>query len=192
MLIINKIYLKKRNWWLLFCRISMTCWISWIEIEKNIARSYAVYLKINILRTEKSRILILSKQTRRFIKKIENRVLHLLALLRFITAAIDQRFDRRDMKNKWIIVIFILCFIYKSRTCVRWSIMWNIQLHVNEIKRRVIECLFHIDLTIEYKSILNFFRELTQFQQTNLKLLNVEKKFIIIWDNFEQIKTMKH
>ncbi len=126
------------------------------------------------------------------IKKIENRVLHLLVFLRFIIVTIDQRFDRRDMKNKWIIVIFILCFVYKSRTCVRWSIMWDIQLHVNEIKRRVIECLYHIDLTIKYKSIFNFFRELTQFQQTSLKLLNVENKFIIIWNNFEQIKAMKH
>ncbi len=126
------------------------------------------------------------------IKKIENRASHLLALLRFIIAAIDQRFDRRDMKNKWITVIFILCFIYKSRTWVRWSIMWDIQLHVNEIKRRVIECLYHIDLTIKYKNILNFFQELAQFQQTSLKLLNVENKFIIIWNNFEQIKAMKH
>jgi hypothetical protein len=126
------------------------------------------------------------------IKKIENQVSHLLIFLRFIIVAINQRFDRRNMKNKWIIVIFIFCFIYKSRTCVRWSIMWDIQLHVNKIKRRVIECLYHIDLTIKYKNIFNFFRELTQFQQTNLKLLNVENKFIIIWDNFEQIKAMKH
>jgi hypothetical protein len=76
------------------------------------------------------------------IEKIKNRVSHLLELFRFITATIDQRFDRRDMKNKWIIMIFILCFIYKSRTCVRWSTMWKIQLHVNEIKRRVIQCLY--------------------------------------------------
>ncbi len=27
---------------------------------------------------------------------------------------------------------------------------------------------------------------------TSLKTLSVENKFIIIWDNFEQIKTMKH
>jgi hypothetical protein len=98
------------------------------------------------------------------IKEIEDRVSHLLLLLRFIIAAINQRFERRDMKSRWIIVIFIFCFIYKSRTCVRWLIMWDIQLHANEIKRRVIECLFHIDLTIRYKSILSSFRELTQFQ----------------------------
>jgi hypothetical protein len=113
------------------------------------------------------------------IEKIENRALHLLTLFRFITATIDQRFDRRDMKDKWIIMIFILCFIYKSRTCVRWSTMWRIQLHANEIKRRVIECLYHIDLTIKYKSVLSFFRELAQFQRTSLKMLSVEKNFII-------------
>ncbi len=137
---------------------------------------------INLLETNSTTI----------IKKIENRAFHLLTLFRFITATIDQRFDRRDMKNKWIIMIFILCFIYKFRTCVRWSTMWKIQLHVNEIKRRVIECLYHTDLTIKYKSVLNFFRKLTQFQRTSLKMLNVEKNFIITWDNFEQIKTMKH
>jgi hypothetical protein len=75
---------------------------------------------------------------------------------------------------------------------MRWLTMWKIQLHVNEIKRRVIECLYHIDLTIKYKNVLNFFRELTQFQKTSLKMLNLEKNFIITWDNFEQIKTMKH
>ncbi len=96
------------------------------------------------------------------------------------------------MKKKWIIMIFILCFIYKSRTCVRWSTMWKIQLHANEIKRRVIQCLYRIDLTIKYSNVLNFFRELTQFHKTSLKMLNIEKNFIITWDNYEQIKTMKH
>jgi hypothetical protein len=76
------------------------------------------------------------------IKKIKNRISRLLTLLRYIIAMMNQRFDREDMKTKWIIMIFILCFIFKSRTCVRWSTMWNIQLHVNEIKRRVIQCLF--------------------------------------------------
>ncbi len=57
------------------------------------------------------------------IKKIKNLISHLLALLRYITATIDQRFDREDMKIKWIIIIFIFCFIFKSRTCVRWSTM---------------------------------------------------------------------
>ncbi len=52
--------------------------------------------------------------------------------------------------------------------------------------------MFHIDLTIEYKSVLNSFRELARLQQTNLKQLNVENTFIIIWNNFEQIKTIKH
>ncbi len=70
--------------------------------------------------------------------------------------------------------------------------MWKSQLHANEIKRRVIECLYYTDLTIKYKNVLNFFRELTQFQKTSLKMLNVEKNFIITWDNFEQIKTMKY
>jgi hypothetical protein len=126
------------------------------------------------------------------IKKTKARVSRLLSFLRFIISIVDQRFERHDMKSRWIFIISILCFTYKSRTCVRWLIMWDIQLHVNEIKRRVIENLFHTDLTIEYKSILNFFRKLTRFQQTSLKLLDVENKFIIIWDNFEQIKAMKH
>jgi hypothetical protein len=126
------------------------------------------------------------------IKEIKARVFHLLSFLRFIISIVNQRFERHDMKNRWIFIVSIFCFTYKSRTCVRWSIMWNIQLHVNEIKRRVIENLFHIDLTIEYKNILNFFRKLIRFQQTSLKLLNVENKFIIIWNNFKQIKAMKH
>jgi hypothetical protein len=126
------------------------------------------------------------------IKKIENLASHLLALLRYITATIDQKFDREDMKVKWIIIIFIFCFIFKSRTCVRWSTMWSIQLHANEIKRRVIQCLFHTDLTIEYKDVLSSFRELARFQMMSLKTLNAKNKFIIIWNNFEQIKAMKH
>jgi hypothetical protein len=126
------------------------------------------------------------------IKKIENRTSLLLTLFRYIIATMNQRFDREDMKARWIIVIFILCFIFKSRMCVQWSTMWSIQLYVNKIKRRVIQCLFQSDLTIEYKDVLNSFRELTRFQMTNLKTLSAENKFIIIWDNFEQIKTMKH
>ncbi len=126
------------------------------------------------------------------IKEIKTRVFRLLSFLRFIISIVNQRFERHDMKNRWIFIVSIFCFTYKSRTCVRWSIMWSIQLHANEIKRRVIESLFHIDLTIEYKNILNFFRKLARFQQTSLKLLDVENKFIIIWDNFEQIKAMKH
>ncbi len=77
------------------------------------------------------------------IKEIKVKTFHLLSLFRFMTTAVDQRVDRRNMKNRWIFVIFILCFIYKSRTCVRWSIMWDIQLHVNDTKRRVIENLSH-------------------------------------------------
>jgi hypothetical protein len=114
------------------------------------------------------------------IKKIKNLASHLLALLRYITATIDRKFDRENMKIKWIIIIFILCFIFKSRTCVRWSTMWNIQLHANKIKRRVIQCLFHIDLTIEYKNALSSFRKLTRFQMRSLKTLNAKNKFIII------------
>ncbi len=57
------------------------------------------------------------------IKKIRNLISHLLTSLRYITATIDQRFDREDMKIKWIIMIFILYFFFKSRTCVRWSRM---------------------------------------------------------------------
>jgi hypothetical protein len=135
---------------------------------------------------------LLETNSTMIIKKIKNRVSRLLTLLRYIIATINQRFDREDMKIKWIIIIFIFCFIFKSRTCVRWSTMWDIQLHVNEIKRRIIQCLFQSDLKIEYKEILNSFRELTRFQMTSLKTLNVENKFIIIWDNFEQIKAMKH
>ncbi len=101
--------------------------------------------------------------SQKWLKKIKNRASHLLEFFCFITATINRRIDRRDMKNKWIIMILIFCFIYKFRTCVRWSTMWRIQLHVNEIKYRVIQCLYHIDLTIKYKIVLNFFRKLTQF-----------------------------
>jgi hypothetical protein len=111
------------------------------------------------------------------IKKIENRAFHLLALFRFITATIDQRFDRRNMKNKWIIMIFILCFIYKSRTCVRWSTMWRIQLHVNEIKRRVIECLYHTDLTIKYKNVLSFFSRISTISENEFENAECREKF---------------
>jgi hypothetical protein len=135
---------------------------------------------------------LLKTNSTMIIKKIKNRISRLLIFFRYIIATMNQKFDREDMKIKWIIIIFIFCFIFKSRTCVRWSTMWNIQLHVNEIKRRVIQCLFQSDLTIEYKEVLNSFRELTRFQITNLKTLNVENKFIIIWNNFEQIKAMKH
>jgi hypothetical protein len=135
---------------------------------------------------------LLETNSTMIIKKIKNRASRSLTLLRYIIATMNQRFDRENMKAKWIIIIFILCFIFKSRTCVRWSTMWDIQLHANEIKRRIIQCLFQSDLTIEYKEILNSFRELARFQMTSLKTLNVENKFIIIWNNFEQIKTMKH
>ncbi len=52
------------------------------------------------------------------IAEMKNRASRLLSFFRFVIEARDSRSERWDMKNRWIIIISIFCFIYKSRTCV--------------------------------------------------------------------------
>jgi hypothetical protein len=61
-------------------------------------------------------------------------------------------------------------------------------LHAHEIKRRVIRTLNHVELSISYKCVLKLFNSLHASQKEDLKNLNQTRKFLIIWDNFEQIE----
>jgi hypothetical protein len=68
----------------------------------------------------------------------------------------------------------------------------GIQLHVNGTKRRVIELLYQIGITVGYKLVLTVFRELSASQRASLRIIRQTNDFLVTWDNFEQMRQVKH
>jgi hypothetical protein len=86
---------------------------------------------------------------------------------------------------------FILCYIHKFIKCNLWIVNWDLQLHANEIKRRVIETLNHVELFVKYRRVLKQFKSLRTNQKKDMKNLNQIRQFFVTWDNFEQIERVK-
>ncbi len=138
--------------------------------------------------------------TMKFIKEI---ILQLLRFFRFIIISLR---DENESNNKhandsiheqrkttrWIIIFFILCYIHKFIKCNLWIVNWNLQLHANEIKRRVIETLNHVELFVKYRRVLKQFKFLRTSQEKNMKNLNQIRRFFVTWNNFEQIERVKN
>jgi hypothetical protein len=84
--------------------------------------------------------------TMKFIKEV---ISQLLRFLRFITISLrDENESNNTHANdsiheqwkatRWIIIFFILCYIHRLIKCNLWIVNWDLQLHANETKRRVI------------------------------------------------------
>ena len=101
-------------------------------------------------------------KTELVIQNMNDRVSHLMSFFRVIARSVDARSNRskKQNHNRWIAIMTNFLYIFMFRSCIFWSTMWSIQLHVNDIKRRVIENLFHTKLCIKYKAILKTFQQL--------------------------------
>ncbi len=64
-------------------------------------------------------------------------------------------------------------------------------MHENEIKRRVIETLNHVELFVRYRRVLKQFKFLRTSQKRNMKNLDQTRQFFVTWNNFEQIERVK-
>ena len=130
-------------------------------------------------------------KTELVIQNMNDRVLHLMSFFRVIARSINVQSNRlkKQNHNRWIAIMTNFLYIFMFKSCIFWSTMWNIQLHVNDIKRQIIENLFHTKLYIKYKAILKAFQQLFAHQKSNIRQLNSINNFIVIYDNFEQ--TMK-
>jgi hypothetical protein len=138
--------------------------------------------------------------TMTFIKKV---ISQLLRFFRFIiislrdenesnnTHANDSIHEQRKA-TRWIIIFFILCYIHKLIKCNLWIVNWNLQLHANETKRRVIQTLNHVELFVKYQRVLKQFKSLRTNQEKDMKNLNQTRQFFVTWDNFEQIERVKN
>ncbi len=65
-------------------------------------------------------------------------------------------------------------------------------MHAHEIKRRVIQTLNHVKLSMSYKRVLKLFNFLHASQKKDLKNLDQIRKFLMTWNNFEQIERVKN
>jgi hypothetical protein len=137
--------------------------------------------------------------TMNFIKKI---ISQLLRFFRFIIISLrDENKSNNKHANdsiheqrkatRWIIIFFILCYIHKFIKCNFWIVNWDLQLHANEKKRRVIETLNHVELFVKYRRVLKQFKSLRTSQERNMKNLNQTRQFFVTWNNFEQIERVK-
>ncbi len=106
------------------------------------------------------------------------------------TYANDSIYKQRKT-TRWIIIFFILCYIHKFIKCNFWIVNWDLQLHANETKRRVIQTLKHVELFVKYQRVLKQFKFLRTNQKKNMKNLNQIRQFFVTWNNFEQIERVK-
>ncbi len=104
----------------------------------------------------------------------------------------NDSFYEQQKTTRWIIVFFILCFIHKLIKCNFWIVNWDLQLHAHKTKRRVIQTLNHVELSMNYKRVLKLFNFLHASQKEDLKNLNQTCKFLMTWNNFEQIERIKN
>lgn len=125
------------------------------------------------------------------IREMENRAPSLMSLFRAIARAEDDRSRRVDIHNRWISIMAILCYTYMPRTCTLWPTLWGIQLHANGCPRRVIDSLYHTGITVGYKAVMTAFTSLSKIQDVRLRELGLAGDFIVVWDNFEQIMSVK-
>ncbi len=96
-----------------------------------------------------------------------------------------------DSSNLWINIFFMLCYIYRSRTCTRWSTLMSVQLHFLDIKRWIIEVLTKTKVYVEYKRILEVMKEIKQQQNKKIISWTRIENFVIVWNNFEQIMSVR-
>ncbi len=106
--------------------------------------------------------------TMKFIKEI---ISQLLWFFRFIIISLrDENESNNTHTNdsiheqrkatRWIIIFFILCYIHKFIKCNLWIVNWDLELHANETKRRVIQTLNHVELFVKYQRVLKQFKSL--------------------------------
>jgi hypothetical protein len=118
--------------------------------------------------------------TMKFIKKVTSQ---LLRFFRFITISLrDENESNNTHANdsiheqrkatRWIIIFFILCYIHKLIKCNLWIVNWDLQLHANETKRRIIQTLNHVELFVKYQRVLKQFKSLRTSQEKDMKNLN--------------------
>ncbi len=152
-------------------------------VVQNIKKKLRIVNKLNCFETwnvknikKKSSL----STTMKFIKEI---ISQLLRFFRFIimssrdenesnnTHANDLIHEQRKA-TRWIIIFFILYYILKFIKCNLWIVNWNLQLHANETKRRVIQTLNHVELFVKYQRVLKQFKSLRTNQEKDMKNLN--------------------
>ncbi len=136
-------------------------------------------------------------------KSLKEIISQLLRFFRFIITSLREEnessnrhandsYHEQQKATRWIIIFFILCFIHKFIKCNLWIVNWDFQLHAHETKRRVIQTLNHVELSMSYKRVLKLFNFLHANQKENLKNLNQTRKFLMTWNNLKQIKRVKN
>ncbi len=114
-------------------------------------------------------------------KIIEKRVSTLINYLKSVVAferirlsdfvfQVIMKLISNDSSSLWINIFFMLCYIYRFRTCTRWSTLMNVQLHSFDIKRRVIEVLIKTEVCVEYKKRVLIFWHHFGYLNTTLRL----------------------
>ena len=121
-------------------------------------------------------------------KKIDSNVFQLLNFFRAIMTFVREKSHRNDFTRRYIIIFAIICFTYKSYTCINWSIQFVLQFHTHDIKTRILILKYQIDINAKYHAILKIIK-LMQREMTTQMIIRalIIIELIYVWNNVEFI-----
>ena len=84
-----------------------------------------------------------------------------------------------------LVLLFTLCYRLHSKKFSNFQIIFALYLYHEDARRRVIDSLYFLSLTLSYKSILRHLSRLTENAQNRIK--SIERLFItmLIYDNLD-------
>ena len=117
---------------------------------------------------------------------LQSNAFFLLSLFRAIMTSASKQSHRDDSTRRLIIIFAIICFTYKSLTCINWSMQFALQFHAHDIKIRILKLKYQVDINSEY----NAFLKVVKLMQREIAKEMIQKErssdqWIMIWNNVE-------
>ncbi|KAI9763921.1 MAG: hypothetical protein M1839_006119 [Geoglossum umbratile] len=120
---------------------------------------------------------------------VERRAPRLLSFLRELMRAPGS--SRAEPVGRYIIVLAIICFSRHREKCNNLPTLLGLHLHSHGTKRRLIELLNHLGVSISYSSVNAAVKAISEMAKGDIARAGSAEDSITAYDNFEQTMGIK-
>jgi hypothetical protein len=123
---------------------------------------------------------------------LQQRTPLMLQLLRSTAKPVCQQRERQsDIGPRFVLILAILCFSQRRNLASNFQTTLGLYLHSKGVKRRQLDLLTQLGVTVSYQSILRLIKQLSEDAAKSVAEAGHSDNAVTAYDNFEQMEGVK-